>query len=37
MTRPHRYRLRATVWFSRRVISMLDLISDWEIRRRYPQ
>jgi hypothetical protein len=34
--RPHRYRLRATVWLIRRIIAVLDAISDWEFRRRYP-
>ena len=35
--RPHRYRLRLTVWLIRRIIAVLDAISDWELRRRYPQ
>ena len=35
--RPRRYRLRLTVWIIRRTIAVLDLIADWEFRRRYPQ
>jgi hypothetical protein len=35
--RPRRYRLRATVWLIRRIITMLDIIADWEFRRRYPE
>jgi hypothetical protein len=35
--RPTRYRLRATVWIIRRIIAVLDVISDWDLRRRYPQ
>ncbi len=35
--RPRRLRLRATVWLIRRIIAVLDIIGDWEIRRRYPQ
>jgi hypothetical protein len=34
--RPTRYRLRATVWLIRRIITVLDALSDWEIRRWYP-
>jgi hypothetical protein len=35
--RPRRLRLRATVWLIRRIIAVLDVISDWEFRRLYPQ
>jgi hypothetical protein len=35
--RPTRYRLRATVWLIRRILVVLDVLSDWEFRRRYPQ
>ena len=36
MMRPRRLRLLATVWLIWRVIAVLDVISDWEFRRRYP-
>jgi hypothetical protein len=35
--RPARYRLRATVWLIRRIIAVLDIIADWDLRRRCPQ
>ena len=35
--RPRRYRLRAKVWLIRRIITVLNRLSDWDFRRRYPQ
>ena len=34
--RPIRYRLRATVWLIRRIIAVLDIISDLHFRWHYP-
>ena len=34
--RPHRYRLRATVWIIRHIIVVLDAISDLHFRGHYP-